>query len=397
MSSLRLAFWDSTSVGRPKFCSAGPERMDNTISAPSHLQDKLHLGNNPELFRNLKVRPPQNIVIFAKIKMFADAFGIKKQLYRVGEKHLDITQVPRHQGDAWMAIEAELLSTFPDIFKCKGPKTCLDLALQIIASHHCRRRFIFKHQGNEATEHVAKKRRLVMSVSVLSRTAMRKNKVKKREKAKKQLQQRRDIISLKGKVEKREKAKKQLQEKIIIDLTGDDDEHDKNLKIEPAEPKISQALDISNPQPRPAIKREGKNIDLTGDDDEHDENQENELAGPKFSQMLDISNPQAGPTTIKISSSRAASPLGPEDAGVTQVARFLNTCFPPMAHFLKHFVDFGCTSEEYLLAVSTWPTAKISHFLSQVSSCGDDEHKLSGMDMAVLRNHFISYFNNAQA
>jgi hypothetical protein len=46
-----------------------------------------------------------------------------------------------------------------------------------------------------------------------------------------------------------------------------------------------------------------------------------------------------------------------ELTGVTLVARFLNACSPPMAHFLQPLINFGCTSEEYLIAISTWPTS----------------------------------------
>jgi hypothetical protein len=169
-----------------------------------------------------------------------------------------------------------------------------------------------------------------------------------------------------------------------------------------------------------------------------------EIALPKLPLMTDISNQLPGTSTVK-RTSRSTSPpkfissqrpptLGssaahinaqntpihaesssqarssnnatltqgnPEDAftltGVTRVARFLNACTPPMAHFLQPFINFGCTSEEYLVAVSTWPTERISYFLKQVVSRGDDDKRtFSQMDMLILQNHFISYFNKAQ-
>jgi hypothetical protein len=67
-----------------------------------------------------------------------------------------------------------------------------------------------------------------------------------------------------------------------------------------------------------------------------------------------------------------------------------------MAHYLQHFIDFGCTNEEYLVAVSTWPADRISNFLSQVSSNGDNQPKFSDMDILILQDQFTSYFDKAQ-
>ena len=98
----------------------------------------------------------------------------------------------------------------------------------------------------------------------------------------------------------------------------------------------------------------------------------------KIIDLTDNSSPTAGPSTLR---SRAALIQSPSDSnedvsqltGVTQVAHFLNACFPPMAHFYQHFIDFGCTGEEHLFAVSTWSSEEISQFLSKVSAHGSDE------------------------
>ena len=82
--------------------------------------------------------------------------------------------------------------------------------------------------------------------------------------------------------------------------------------------------------------------------------------------------------------------------GVTWVACFLNACFPLMARFLQHFIDFGCTGEEHLFAVSTWSSEEILQFLSKVFAYESNKHKFSDMDMLILHNHFISYFTKAQ-
>ena len=85
----------------------------------------------------------------------------------------------------------------------------------------------------------------------------------------------------------------------------------------------------------------------------------------------------------------------PQTMGISYpqpVTPFLNACVPSMAHWLKAFVDFGCTNEECLITVSTWDDHKILHFLRQVSDCGADGNKLSDMDMLVLIDHFLTYF-----
>lgn len=324
---------------RVRIPGIGPETTrihDNKIKcAAARLRDMLRLNNNQALFRNLT-----------------------RQLYHVTEKHLPLEDSPRQQVDGWVALEAELVSTLPDIFNCEDARTRLELAMQIMAAYHCRRRFHSKQQIRPV-EHAPRKSSLVMSVSVPTRAALRK---------------------------KRKEAKKG-KENDVIDLT--DDESNEKLKVGFVEPILPQIMDISN-------------LPI-------------EISSPSTSPPIFVSSNIAGPSTLQF----PASPLHAESSsqghssnnaniqqgnhedaflltGITRVASFLNDSFPPMTHFLKHFVEFGCTSEEYLAAISTWPVGKISHFLSQVSAHGSDERKFSQMEMIILQNHFISYFNKAQ-
>jgi hypothetical protein len=128
------------------------------------------------------------------------------------------------------------------------------------------------------------------------------------------------------------------------------------------------------------------------------------MAGPAGGRRS-LTKPQRTPLHAK--SSSQAHPSNPsfkqadsgdaiQSPGATLVARFLNACFPSMVHYLQHFIDFGCTNEEYLVAVSTWPADRISYFLSQVSSHGDNQPKFSDMDILILQDHFISYFGKDQ-
>ena len=190
--------------------------------------------------------------------------------------------------------------------------------------------------------------------------------------------------------EREREAAKNREEIDIIDLTLDHDEKQKN-DIEFVEPKLPLTMDISNRLSGPAtIKRSHSTS-----------------PGPStLRSPAALINSQNTPLHAESSSQARSSKSvsfkqgNHEDVfqltGVTRVARFLNACHPPMAHFLQPFIDFGCTGEEYLVTVSTWPPDKISHFLSRVVRHRKDEREFSPMEMLILQNHFISYFNKAQ-
>ena len=197
----------------------------------------------------------------------------------------------------------------------------------------------------------------------------------------------------------REAVKNQKENDITLDVDAKHEEKQEN-KDEIVEPKLPLMMDISNQPPGPVtIKRASRSISppklnssqrpsALASSATHNNSQNTPLHAESSSQARSSNN--ASFTEGKIT----------EDAfkltGVTRVARFLNACSPPMAHFLQPFINFGCTSEEYLVAVSTWPAEKISHFLRQVVSRGKDNREFSQMDMLILQNHFISYFNKAQ-
>jgi hypothetical protein len=185
------------------------------------------------------------------------------------------------------------------------------------------------------------------------------------------------------------KEVKKQKETYIIDLT-EDDNWDKEQKVEP---NVSQMTDVSNLSIKVASSPVSPLIF----------NSSHNIAGPSTRPPAALIKSQSTPfhsdSGFQAQTSNDAS-FNDDDpfrlTGVTQVAGFLNACFPPMAHFLRHFIDFGCTSEVYLVAVSTWPADRISYFLSQVSGCQGHERKFSEMDILILQNHFMSYFNKAQ-
>ena len=207
-------------------------------------------------------------------------------------------------------------------------------------------------------------------------------------------------------MKKEREAAKNRKENDIIDITLDDNgENDEKSKLENeaefVEPKLPLMTNISNRLPGSAsIKRASRST-----------------SPPKFgsSQIAKASTLQSPVarmksqnTPIHAESSSQARPSNnasftqgnQEDAlkltGVTRLAGFLNACSPPMAHFLQPLINFGCTSEEYLVAVSAWPTDKILHFLRQVVGRESDKREFTQMDMLVLQNHFVSYFTKAR-
>ena len=62
-----------------------------------------------------------------------------------------------------------------------------------------------------------------------------------------------------------------------------------------------------------------------------------------------------------------------------------------MNQFLPHFIKFGCMSNQYLAAVSIWPSTHIQLFLDKVSENSDGPHFLE-MDKFILETQFLSYF-----
>ena len=64
-----------------------------------------------------------------------------------------------------------------------------------------------------------------------------------------------------------------------------------------------------------------------------------------------------------------------------------------MAHLYHHFINFGCSNKEYLLAVSSWPPEVVRNFLIQALTDRETgEIVVNSMDMFVLQTHFLAYY-----
>jgi hypothetical protein len=304
-----------------------------------------------------------------------------------------------------IVIIRQLLATLPDIFE--DSETLVQLACQVIKSYHGRRRFASKQQIQSAAPS-SRKSKLVMSVIVVCKfhVIFQKPRID-------------DFFIFfmllfywqptRAALEKEREAEAAKNQKendiIVIDITLDDGaEHEKHddkqkNKVEIVEPKLPLMTDLSNQLPGPAtikgLSRSTSALNFNSpqllsalpSSSSHNNSQNTPLHAESSTQAQSSNN-----SRLKQDNHEDAFKL----TGVTRIAGFLNACSPPMAHFLQPFIDFGCTSEEYLVAVSTWQSEKISHFLRQVVSHRNDKHKFSQMDMLILQNHFISYFNKTQ-
>lgn len=94
-------------------------------------------------------------------------------------------------------------------------------------------------------------------------------------------------------------------------------------------------------------------------------------------------------------SSRSADhsfiPKAPKESGIAGIHRFLSKCHPPMNQHILRFVEFGCTTTEYLRGVSTWPAEQRHKLLVKILQPERGE-AAPQMDIAVLENQFETYF-----
>ncbi|KAF9479998.1 hypothetical protein BDN70DRAFT_932111 [Pholiota conissans] len=84
--------------------------------------------------------------------------------------------------------------------------------------------------------------------------------------------------------------------------------------------------------------------------------------------------------------------IAPENQGIHS---FLATCKPPMTHYLKLFIDFGCTTETHLRSISLWlPEHKYNLVKTILKSAnpGGATAEPTEMDVAFLVNQFEVYF-----
>jgi len=80
-------------------------------------------------------------------------------------------------------------------------------------------------------------------------------------------------------------------------------------------------------------------------------------------------------------------------SGTQAIFNFLGQCTPSMTHLHHHFVNFGCSNEEYLLAVSSWPPEAVHNFLKQALTDRETgEVLVNSMDMLILQTHFLAYY-----
>ncbi|KJA16866.1 hypothetical protein HYPSUDRAFT_71041 [Hypholoma sublateritium FD-334 SS-4] len=81
------------------------------------------------------------------------------------------------------------------------------------------------------------------------------------------------------------------------------------------------------------------------------------------------------------------------ESGIAGIHRFLSKCHPPMMQHILRFVEFGCTTTEYLRGVSTWPAEQRHKLLVKILQAGRGG-AVPQMDIAVLENQFETYFGD---
>ena len=81
----------------------------------------------------------------------------------------------------------------------------------------------------------------------------------------------------------------------------------------------------------------------------------------------------------------------PKQSAITGIHRFLSKCRPPMMQHILRFVEFGCTTTEYLRGVSEWPAEQRHRLLVKILQ-PEWGGAAPQMDIAVLENQFETYF-----
>ncbi|KAF9480012.1 hypothetical protein BDN70DRAFT_656686 [Pholiota conissans] len=100
------------------------------------------------------------------------------------------------------------------------------------------------------------------------------------------------------------------------------------------------------------------------------------------------------PPKLKVPSNTTTEcPSTAEAAKQEDVYTFLDTCQPPMLQYTQQFMDFGCTSNKYLRAVSLWRKEQRYNLVRKImQSSRATESEPTEMDIAILVNQFETYF-----
>lgn len=97
--------------------------------------------------------------------------------------------------------------------------------------------------------------------------------------------------------------------------------------------------------------------------------------------VTQISAPQDGPMPLPYS----------QTTGIMSIRQFLESCLPPMDHYLSRFLDSGLRTEEGLFGASRWQPHLIETFLDRLPPDASGSRILL-MDKMVLLNQFATYF-----
>ncbi|KAF9479996.1 hypothetical protein BDN70DRAFT_993059 [Pholiota conissans] len=76
----------------------------------------------------------------------------------------------------------------------------------------------------------------------------------------------------------------------------------------------------------------------------------------------------------------------------SDIYSFLSSCEPPMVHYLRCFVDFGCTTSTYLRSIARWIPEQRYALLKRILRTGFQDGAPPEIDIAVLENQFATAF-----
>ncbi|KAF8966252.1 hypothetical protein BDZ97DRAFT_698449 [Flammula alnicola] len=353
---------------------AGLEGINISKQNPAQLlQTSLNLENNHEIFTE-----------------------IRNKLKLKSQKHLDVRETPACQQEAVGKIKNELKEEYPDLFDAEDSEQRMYLAIHTIYKYHYQKRTNLNNhsvKGMQKNYGPSKKPKALKREN--GQTGAQEGSSKS-SRAKEHVANRK-VIKENDAVHKHNVKHRQSRSTAADSSMG---LLTPNMSLNYSTSQgmsTSNALGVVSSGPTPA---QGISANFGASMSHVSAMQSSSQSTPtssfgSHSSALSFNVRNDYPQSSN--SSGSANFCGPStSAGTGQpenrrhpVQHFLEMCVPPMGHFFPQFVEFGCSTEEYLLGVSTWPPEQIYEFLKKIFPA---QGKMREMDILILQNHFKAYF-----
>ncbi|KAF8969110.1 hypothetical protein BDZ97DRAFT_264189 [Flammula alnicola] len=354
---------------------AGLEGIDISKQNPAQLlQTSLNLENNHEIFAE-----------------------IRNKLKLKSQKHLDIRETPACQQEAVGKIKNELKEEYPDLFDAEDSEQRMYLAIHTIYKYHYQKR---TNLNNHSVKGTQKNYRPSKKPKALKREngqtgAQEGSSTSSRAKdhvADRKVIKENDAVHSKHNV-KRRRSGSTAADSSMGPLTP-------NTSLNSSTSRgtlTSNAPSVVSSGPTPA---QGISTNFGASMSHISATQSSSQSTPlssfgshssalSFNTRNDYSQPSNSSGSANFCGPSTSAGTGQPENGRHPVQHFLEMCVPPMGHFFPQFVEFGCSTEEYLLGVSTWPPEQIYEFLKKIFPA---HGKMREMDILILQNHFKAYF-----